>query len=58
MQKKLDWLKNWPLIKNRQFLSNQSDNQATLPINELIILIKFHNGWQDIVDFLANFEPV
>ena len=48
MQKNLDWLKNWPLVKNPQFLSNQ----ATLPTNELIILTKFHNDWQEIVDFL------
>ena len=53
MQKKLDWLKNWPLVKNSQFLSNQADIQATLPTHELIILTKFHNDWQEIVDFLA-----
>ena len=53
MQKKLDWLKFQPLVKNPQFLSNQADNQATLPIYELIILTKFHNDWQEIVDFLA-----
>ena len=54
MQKKLDWLKNWPLVKNLQFLSNQADIQATLPTHELIILTKFHNDWQEIVDFLVT----
>ena len=53
MQKKLDWLKNWQLVKNQQFLSNQADIQATLPTHELIILNKFHNDWQEIVDFLV-----
>ena len=53
MQKKLDWLKNWPLVKNPQFLSNQADIQATLPTHELIILTKFHDDWQEIVDFLV-----
>ena len=48
MQKKLDWLKNWLLVKNPQFLSNQ----ATLPTHELIILSKFHKDWKEIVDFL------
>ena len=51
MQKNLDWLKNWPLVKNPQFLSNQADIQATVSTHELIILTKFHNYWQDIVDF-------
>ena len=53
MQKKLDWLKNWLLVKNPQFLSNQADIQATLPTHELIILTKFHTDWQEIVDFLV-----
>lgn len=53
MQKKIDWLKICPLVKNPHFLSNQADNQATLPTNELIILNKFHNDWQEIVDFLT-----
>ena len=52
MQKK-NWLKNWLLVKNSQFLSNQADIQATLPTHELIILTKFHNDWQEIVDFLV-----
>ena len=54
MQKKLDWLKNWLLVKNPQFLSNQADIQATLPTHELIILTKFHDDWQEIVDFLVT----
>ena len=43
-----------PLGKNPQFLSNQADIQGTLPSHELIILSKFHNDWQEIVDFLAT----
>ena len=53
MQKKLDWLKNWLLVKNPQFLSNQADIQATLPTHELIILSKFHKDWKGILDFLV-----
>ena len=49
MQKKLDWLKNWPLVRNSQLLSNQ----ATLPTHELITLTKFHLDWQKIVNFLV-----
>ena len=40
-------------MKNPQFLSNQADIQATLPTHELIILTKFHDDWQEIVDFLV-----
>ena len=39
-------------MKNQQFLSNQVDIQATLPTHELTILTKFHDNWQEIVDFL------
>ena len=53
MEKKLDWLKNWPLVKNLQFLSNQADIKATLPTHELIILTKFYKDWQENVDLLA-----
>ena len=53
MQKKLDWLKIWLLVKNPQFLSNQTDIQATSPTHELVILVKFHKDWQEIVDFLV-----
>ena len=52
MQKELDWLKIWLLVKNPQFLSNQADLQATLPTHELKILSKFHEDWKEIVDFL------
>ena len=52
MQKELDWLKNWPLVKNPQISFNQADIQATSPIHELIILIKFHKDWKEHVDFL------
>ena len=54
MQKKLDWLKIWLLVKNPQLLSNQADISATSPTHELIILTKFHNDWQEIVDFLVT----
>ena len=54
MQKKLDWLKNWQLVKKLQFLSNQVDIEATLPTHELIILTNIHNDWQEIVDFLVS----
>lgn len=51
MKKKIDWLKISKLIKNQLFLSNQADIQATLPTHELVILTKFHKGWQKIVKF-------
>ena len=53
MQKKLDWLKISPLVKNQQFLSNQADIQAILPTHELVISTKFHKDWHKIVDFLV-----
>ena len=53
MQKNLDWLKIWLLIKNPQFSSNQADIQANLPTHELIIFSKSHNDWQEIVDVLV-----
>ena len=53
MQKKLDWLKILPLVKNLQFLSNQADIQATSPTHELVILTKSHKDWEEIVDFLV-----
>ena len=52
MQKKLDWLKIFPLVKNSQFLSNEADIQAILSTHELVILSKFHKDWQKNVDFL------
>ena len=51
MQKKLDWLKFSPLVKNPQFLSNQADIQAIEPTHGLVILTKFHKDCQKIVDF-------
>ena len=51
--KKIDWLKNWQLVKNPYFFSNQADSQATLPTHELIILTMFHKDWQKIEDFLV-----
>ena len=53
MQKKLDWLKISPVVKNLQFLSDQAEIQAILPTHELFILTKFHKDWQRIVDFLV-----
>ena len=53
MQNKNRLAENWLLVKNQQFLSNQADIRATLLIHELIILTKFHNDWQEIVDFLV-----
>ena len=53
MQKKLDWLKILPLVKNPQFLSNQANIQAIVPTHGLVILTKFHKDWQKINDFLA-----
>ena len=53
MQKKLDWLKISPLVKNPQFLSNQADIQAILPTHGLVILKKFHKDWQKIDDSLV-----
>ena len=39
-------------MKNPQFLPNQADIQAILPTHELVIFTKFHNNWNEIVDFL------
>ena len=56
MQKKSDWLKNWLLVKNPQFLSNQADIQATLPTHELIALTKYCKDWQEIGYFLVKLK--
>ena len=53
MQKKFDWLKISPLVKNQQFLSNQADIQAIVPTHGLVILRKFFKDWQKIVEFLV-----
>ena len=54
MEKKLDWLKISPIVKNLQFLSDQAEIQAILPTHELFIFTKFHKDWQKIVDFLVK----
>ena len=51
-KKKVHKLKNWPLIKNRQFYSNQANILATKSAHEMIILTKFHKDRTKIVDFL------
>ena len=38
-------------MKNPQFLANQAETLAILPIHEMVILTKFHNDWMKIVDF-------
>ena len=53
MQIKLDWLKNWSVVKNPQFLSNQANIQAALSTNKLVILTKFHKDWQEILNLLV-----
>ena len=45
MQKKIDWLKISPLVKDPQFLSNQADIQEILPTHGLVILTKFCKDW-------------
>ena len=56
-KEKLHTFKNWPLIKNSQFLSNPFETLGKLLPHEEIIFIKFHDDWTKIVDFLlmANF---
>ena len=53
MQKKIDWLKISPLVRNPQFLSNQADILAIIPTHELVILTNFHKDWQKFVDFFV-----
>ena len=55
--KKRDTFKNWPLIKNLQFLSNPHETWWKLSSHEVIIFTKFHEDRTKIVDFLlmANF---
>ena len=49
--KKRDTFKNWPLMKNSQFLSNPHET------HEVIIFIKFHKDWTKNVEssLMANF---
>ena len=54
MQKKLDWLKILPVVKNLQFLSDQAEIQAILPTHELFILTKFDADWSKNVDFFIR----
>ena len=51
-KKKVDKPKNWPLIKNPQFCSNQATILATKSAHKMIILTKFHKDRTKIVDFL------
>ena len=53
MQKKLDWPKISPFVKNLQFSSDPAEISAILPTHELVILIKFRKDWSKIVDFLV-----
>ena len=51
-------LKNCPLIKNPQFLSNLHETWWKWLSHEAIIFTKFHKDWTEIVDFsllIANF---
>ena len=45
-------------MKNPQFLDNQAETLATLPIHEIVILTKFQKNWTKIVDFslIVNFK--
>ena len=42
------------MIKNMQLSSNQADILPKLPIQELIILVKYQLDWKKIVDFLND----
>ena len=44
-------LKDWLIVKNLQFLSNQADIQGLAPNHELIILTKFCEDGVKFVDF-------
>ena len=39
------------LMKNLQFLTNQAETLAILPIHEIVIFTKFQINWTKIVDF-------
>ena len=51
-QKKQDTFKNWPLIKNPQFLSNPYETWWKWLTHEVINFTKFHEDWTKIVDSL------
>ena len=38
-------------MKNPQFLADQAENLAILPIHGIVIFTKFHMNWTKIVDF-------
>ena len=38
-------------MKNPQFLADQAETLAILPIHDLVIFTKFHINWTKIVDF-------
>ena len=40
-----------PLMKYLQFLNNQAETLAILPIHEIVIFTKFQINWTKIVDF-------
>ena len=46
MQKKLDCLNIWLLVKDPLFLSNEAEILKNLPTHELVILTKFHTDWK------------
>ena len=56
MHKKGLKLKTSPLIKNLQFSSNLADIQAKLPINEVVILTKFHKDCKNNCWFFTYTE--
>ena len=58
--KKMDKLKNCPLIKNLQFLSYHHETWSRWQKYEVVLLTKFHDDSQKIVDFsfVDNFDLV
>ena len=48
---KQDTFKNWPLIKNPQFLSNHHETRGKWLPHEVIIFTKFHKDRTKIMDF-------
>ena len=51
-KKNPDSLKNWPLVKNPQFLSNPHETLSKWSTHEVNIFTKFHEDQTRIVDFL------
>ena len=52
--KKVDTAKNWPLVKNLQFLSNLYETWPKLLSHWLIIQADFDGDWIKIVDFFTK----